>query len=49
MPNISIDQIKAANKKLIQGYKTDFRSGVDRLSKKEINAMMKKAYDKLSH
>lgn len=47
MPKISIEQIREANRKLIQGYIPSVRSSVDKLSKKEINAMLKKAYDSL--
>lgn len=48
MPKISIEQIRDANRKLMQGHIPSVRSSVDKLSKKDINAMLKKAYDNLS-
>lgn len=49
MPKISIEQIRTANQKLITGKACDVKHYSDKLSKQDINEMLKKAFYSLSH
>jgi hypothetical protein len=49
MPKISIEQIRSANQKLIAGKPYDVKPYSDKLSKQDINEMLKKAFYSISH
>ena len=49
MPKISIEQIRSANQKLIAGKACDVKPYSEKLSKQDINEMLKKAFYSLSH
>lgn len=48
MPKISIDQIRLANQKLMAGEGGSVKSYASKLSKNDINEMLKKAFHSLS-
>lgn len=48
MPDVSIALIKESNKRLSTSGRTPLTTRSSRLSKEAINAMMKRAYERLS-